>query len=59
MNERIIRLATICGYLAVVGAIIGYLREASFSGTIAGAIFFVVVWGFVALLMTDRRSLAR
>jgi uncharacterized membrane protein (UPF0136 family) len=59
MNERIIQLATICGYLAVVGAVIGYLREASFSGTIAGAIFYVVVWGFVALLMTDRKALAK
>jgi uncharacterized membrane protein (UPF0136 family) len=56
MKERIFRLAIVGGYFAAVGAIIGYLREASFSGTVAGAIFFVVALGIVTLLMTDSRS---
>ena len=59
MSERHIHLATLFGSLAVIGAIIGYLREASFSGMLAGAIFLLVVGGIVGLLFTDSRSPVR
>jgi uncharacterized membrane protein (UPF0136 family) len=58
MNVRNARLAKLCGFCAVVGAIIGYLRNASFSSTIAGAIFFLVVWGIVGILITTPNSRA-
>ena len=56
MNERNIRLAKLCSFCAVVGAIIGYLRDASFSGMLAGAILFLVVWGIVGILITTPNS---
>ena len=59
MNERYIRLSKLFASFALVGAIVGYLREASFFGTLAGAIFFMVIWGIVGLLMTDSRSPAK
>jgi len=59
MNGRYIRLAEPCDFFAFVGAIIGYLRYTSFSGMIAGALFFLVVWGIVGLLITDSRSLVK
>ena len=59
MNERNIHLAKLLGPLAVIGAIVGYLREASFSGMLAGAIFFLVLGGIVGLLITDSRSPAK
>jgi uncharacterized membrane protein (UPF0136 family) len=59
MNERNIHLAKLFGPLAVIGAIVGYLREASFSGMLAGAVFFLVLGGIVGLLITDSRSVAK
>jgi uncharacterized membrane protein (UPF0136 family) len=59
MNERIIQLAKIFGPLAVIGAFVGYLREASFPGILAGAILFLVLGGIVALMITDSRSPAK
>ena len=59
MNERNIHLAKLLGPLAVIGAIVGYLREASFFGLFAGAIFFFVLGGIVGLLITDSRSAAK
>lgn len=56
MKERNIQFAKLLGPLAVIGAIIGYLREVSFSGMLAGAIFFLVLGGIVGLLITDSRS---
>jgi uncharacterized membrane protein (UPF0136 family) len=56
MNERNIRLAKLCGFFAAVGAIIGYLRDATFSGTIGGAILFLIVWGIVGILITAPNS---
>src|ERR1700680_416599 len=51
MNERNIHLAELFGILAVIGAIVGYLREASFPGILAGAIFFLALGGIVGLLI--------
>jgi uncharacterized membrane protein (UPF0136 family) len=56
MNERNIRLAKLCGFVAIAGAIIGYLRDASVAGTIAGAVLFLVIWGTVGILMTSPNS---
>jgi uncharacterized membrane protein (UPF0136 family) len=59
MTERHNKLFKLLASFALVGAIVGYLREASFFGTLAGAIFFIVICGVVGLLMTDSRSLVK
>jgi len=59
MNGRHIQLSKLFASFALVGAIVGYLREASFSGVLAGAIFLLVWGGIVGLLMTDSRSPAK
>jgi uncharacterized membrane protein (UPF0136 family) len=59
MYERSIRLAKLYGPLVVIGAVVGYLRETSFSGMLTGAIFFLVLGGTVGLLITDSRSVAK
>lgn len=56
MNARNIRLAKLCAFCAVLGAIVGYLRDASIPGAIAGAILFLVVWGIVGILITTPNS---
>ena len=56
MSERNIQLAKLCGVFAVVGAIVGYLREASLSGVVGGAILFLIVWGIVGILITAPNS---
>jgi uncharacterized membrane protein (UPF0136 family) len=59
MNQGSIYLARLLGPLAVVGGTVGYLREASFPGVVAGAILFLVLGGIVALMITDSRSPAK
>lgn len=56
MNERHFRFFILLSSFALVGALLGYLRDGSLSGMLAGAFFLVVISGVVGLLMTDARS---
>jgi uncharacterized membrane protein (UPF0136 family) len=58
MNERHLRLSKLWTFCAFVGAIIGYFREPSLSGAIAGGILFLVACGTVSVLMTTPNSSA-